>query len=91
MRLRRGIELNEEQFGKLATVSNLHNNLKFEVKNTLPQLQRVQIETEDLEKSLEATISKLKQIYFEVYDKTDTETKLMLLHAGFHLTDYPSR
>jgi len=81
--------MDEEKYGKLVNISVLHNNLSFELKNTLPRLIKSKIENaEEIKKSLEEIIQKLGKSYADIFSETDTDTKLTLFRAGFGLNDF---
>ena len=81
--------MDEEKYSKLVWISVFHNNLSFELQNTLPQLIKFKIESsEEVKKMIEEIIQKLGKSYHDIFSETDTETKLTLIQAGFRLNDY---
>lgn len=81
--------MDEKKYGELVVISVLHNNLSFEMANTLQNLLRWKIEgATEIQKSLQECVDTLKNLYNNKYAEIDLDTKLTFLKAGFGLRDY---
>lgn len=81
--------MDEKKLNELAQISVLHNNLSFEMQNTIQTLIRLGIsEANDIQKSLQESINTLKRIFNKKYADIDLDTQLTLLKAGFGLREY---